>query len=603
MRNINIIHAPEKAMWIDESWMPELPIGILNKKQTGVGGSTLALTNKLNTILAVPNIELIDNKCAQHNKDTYNVFGIKGGVTIGDFNKYLDQLGGKPVKIMVTYDSFHKVEKWCTTDITDWSVVIDEYQEVLDSYDYRSIAIDSMLHRLSKYTRVTYLSATPIPFNYVPAILKGVQEYEIKWANTIILRPYRIKSTKPYLNAIHLIQNHRDNGWKSVHKGHTTTELYFFINSVTAIRNLIDNSNLNPEDVKIICSDTIRNAKVLEGYNISKVLDENKPITFVTSKAFKGADFYSKDGLCIIVSEVKNKHTLLDMATSIHQIAGRIRNLDNPFRHTLIHIYNTGAANMTQLEFDELVKRKQEITAEWIKATNGMSTKTRKLLRSRMEAKNEDDYIKFDKHTNTASYNELRMLNETRRYNIVSGIYQNGLTVRTAYKDCGYDVTEKQEFVIEEGDMVYSASRYSFRDIAKSYIVKYKAGDDMQQMNNEYPMLRDLTAKFGVDKISALQYSKSKIEAYLLDTSDNAIAALTEQIPLRLELGVKYSSKHIKKTLTELYNTLGITSLPATIKGLDGFFTCTKHRTRVGKKVTTTYSINKLESPYTIDNE
>lgn len=59
---IKKIIAPDDAIYVSE-FMTDFPDGILNKQQTGVGNTHLAIINDENYIIAVPTIELILNKC------------------------------------------------------------------------------------------------------------------------------------------------------------------------------------------------------------------------------------------------------------------------------------------------------------------------------------------------------------------------------------------------------------------------------------------------------------------------------------------------------------------------------------------------------------
>jgi hypothetical protein len=87
--------------------MTELPIGILNKKETGCGATHLALTNNQNIIVVVPTVELIKNKTSQ----LEGLFGVYAGINMLDLQNYIYNIGNKPIKIMVTYDSLSKLTK------------------------------------------------------------------------------------------------------------------------------------------------------------------------------------------------------------------------------------------------------------------------------------------------------------------------------------------------------------------------------------------------------------------------------------------------------------------------------------------------------------
>lgn len=177
-----IINAPKNALYVSE-FMNSLPIGILNKKNTGCGATSVALENFDNTIICCPSKLMIMNKVQQYPnmKSNYILLGVLEGIYERDILQYVSECFEKnqPIKIMVTYDSFHKVKKALKEAICNYKIIIDEYQEILDGITYRSKAILRLLNDVSDLPLITYLSATPIPFKFKPVELDGLEEYEI----------------------------------------------------------------------------------------------------------------------------------------------------------------------------------------------------------------------------------------------------------------------------------------------------------------------------------------------------------------------------------------------------------------------------------------
>ena len=83
--------------------------------------------------------------------------------------------------------------------------------------------------------------------------------------------------------------------------GNKSYEAFFFINSVTDIASILQYCELTNDEVKIVCADTDKNRTTLAGYSISNSKSENKPFTFITSKSFEGADYFSETGICYVV--------------------------------------------------------------------------------------------------------------------------------------------------------------------------------------------------------------------------------------------------------------------------------------------------------------
>lgn len=107
---IEYIQAPQGATLVSQ-FLTTLPLGILNKKRTGCGATSVALENHENVVVCCPTVQLIKNKVSQYPKERcpYQIFGVIAGVKQDDIRDYITQCNGKqPVKIMVTYDSFIK---------------------------------------------------------------------------------------------------------------------------------------------------------------------------------------------------------------------------------------------------------------------------------------------------------------------------------------------------------------------------------------------------------------------------------------------------------------------------------------------------------------
>lgn len=107
------------------------------------------------------------------------------------------------------------------------------------------------------------------------------------------------------------------------------------------IGKVIRHAKLTSDQVKIVCSTSgesyDRNKEKIDGFPISMPNDQPCKINFYTSTAFEGCDIYDKRGHTYIVSDGTAPHSMLDVATTIRQIAGRIR--DSQYKE-ITHIYS-----------------------------------------------------------------------------------------------------------------------------------------------------------------------------------------------------------------------------------------------------------------------
>lgn len=343
--------------------LEDLPVNcIFNKKITGCGGTTVALRNNINYVIAVPTTELIINKLrinsagigyTSFGKEAFGLFGVFDYDTKKLFKAWLKKEGVK--KIICTYDKLPKLKNFINTK--DYQLLIDEYHCLLKAYSYRYVAIDGVLNSFRDYKTFCFMSATPINADFKPNVLKDVDIVEADWNNTDTLLVDLEYSNKPYTTAVNYINLYKKDGYITVN-GNKSHEAFFFINSVTDIVNIIELANLNPDEVRIICANTKTNQDKLGKFKIENSTSPNKMFNFITSKSFEGADFFSKDGICFIVSTASNPHTQLSIDTDIPQIAGRIRTESNPFRNILIHIYNRTYKSLDlDIPYQEIVKR------------------------------------------------------------------------------------------------------------------------------------------------------------------------------------------------------------------------------------------------------
>jgi hypothetical protein len=152
------------------------------------------------------------------------------------------------------------------------------------------------------------MSATPINATFRPDCLKDVRQVTALWDRTDTMKVDLIPTNKPYVYAANIIKAYQKDGYIKIDET-ISHEAYFFINSVKDIAAIVNHCNLNKDEVRIICADTDTNKKKLSGYSINNSRSANKMFNFITSKSFEGADYFSNDGICFVVSSASNPHT------------------------------------------------------------------------------------------------------------------------------------------------------------------------------------------------------------------------------------------------------------------------------------------------------
>ena len=573
------IKAPQEATFLNQIPGFTFSHGILLKGSTGCGATTLALTNDEHFLIASPLKELIKNKVKQHP----NVFGIYEGIKFSDFKAYIERV--QTIKVMVTYNSVPKAITWFSllgVDIKDVNLMVDEYHMILTSFDFRQEAMLNVINRFNEFKRTTFVSATPIEPNYAPKELEDLDVTLIEWISSCKIKPIRVKTNKPFNAVGNIIKKHLLNGYTSLKSEGNDVhakELYIFVNSVTSIKDLIDECGLTNDKVKVICADTPSNKRILETTKISEALDENKPITFVTATCFVGTDFYSDSGLTIIVSSVGKKHTLLDIATDIWQIAGRIRNINNPFKNTLIHIYNTGAIEMTREEWNEEKAKRIEESEIQIESFNLMSLSHKRAWLKRVQLELEEYYTLYNPSTEMLEFNDMKVKAHEYMYSIVNEIYSNGIEIRSAYERSGFDMSNNQVYWEVDGTQVASTTRRRFRDVCEEY---RDIEDDEIRINyeREYPILKEVRLHLGVGAFKTFDFKESSLRQALYEASTEVKQAIKSELQRKYKVGDTIALKDAKNYIQSVYDTLKLNK-KAKATDLSDFFLIEEKKIRI----------------------
>lgn len=576
------IQAPVDALYVSD-FLDEIPKGIIDKAATGVGMSSIALEDKYPTIIAVPTIEVIKNKTAQYpnNRRSESVFGYYADVKEKNLVEYIKST--TVPKILVTYDSFHKVAK--LVDKSLYRVVVDEFSDLLDAYSYREKAIESLLTTVKDFDYVSYISATPLKEEYYPEALKGLDEYEIIWEGTVKIKVERKKTNKPYKAACNIIDSYKAGGEEGLlmPNGHYSKAAYFFVNSVNSIASILETSELDPNEVRVICAKTEVNQKKLENYTISTALAPEKKFNFITSTAFKGCDFYSDTGVTYIISNTSNSNTLISIDTDVKQIAGRIRNANNPFNNHIYHIYNTDNSLLSAEEFEKLVKKKTKATESTISLFYKGDEEERETYLSnyylKAKCKFRDDDYTYLTDDNEIIFNHYAVLNDKRRWEVSSNVYKDGVSIRDAYLRSGcFDISTFQDFEkIEDDGFLNKLTNGSFKEYCLRYI---NNPEERTYLADRFPIIKEAFSKLGEARMKALSYNASRFLSEMQINSDSTKNYITKELNTVLKVGEEYIASDIKNLLNNTYKKIGI-SKKAKATDIDTYFETDKRQKRI----------------------
>lgn len=567
---------------------------IFNKIVTGCGGTTIALFNEEQYVIAVPYTELIINKTKSkipgtsiiNHPDTYKeqqVFGWFGENTEDVERELLDYIHLNGVKkIMCTYDKLPYLNRYINT--LEYRLLIDEYQVLFKDYSYRENTIENVFNNFKRYKSYCFMSATPIENEFVPDALEGIPTITATIDDGAVekLKVELIETNKPYVKVANIINAYKQDGVFRYTINNELIEsknLFFFINSVTDISNILKHCNLSAEETRIICANDERNRKTLLKIPIQTSKDPVKPFNFITRKGFEGVDFYSETGLCIVVSSKHSKFTMLDIGTDIFQIAGRVR--DSKFSKYILHIYST--AQNGKLDFSKSyedkkqeVFLKEETDKQLVQTMNEQNTKgylIEHLIEERLILLNANNTLKLND-----MIGKLLLFN----YRIQQLIYNDGISITTAYKNNNAEptITETQ----------YNIKKPTFKECFISY-----SETKNPHMLKLFPIIEGAYNKLGADKVRSLKYIQKDVYNALL--SLNADNHTQKKIALKLDEVLKrqfYPSKYLKNVLTDAYNDLQINK-KAKASDIEQFYDCNLTNKKIDGKTVRGYELKNLK--------
>ncbi len=569
VKRIDRIVVPENVEFLTNWDGFELPKGILNKGVTGCGATSVAIEDEHKTIICSPRINLIKNKVGQYN----GLLGVYGDVKNDEILAYLETT--ETPKIMVTYDSMPRLAK-LIDDKTDWRVVIDEYQYLLIDSGFRSDKAIALLDVVNEFDYVTYLSATPIADKYIQKMeqFKDVPYTELIWGDMVEkIDVERIVSAKPINNAIEIVRNYQ-NGIFPNEGDAVSKECVIFLNSVTNIANIVKQTELSYENVNIIVADTEENRKLVrqigKGFDIGSIPLKGEPhkmFTFCTSTAFAGCDFYSTCASTFVISDNKKVHTSIDIATELAQIAGRQRLACNPFRKTIVFIYNVDIGEGDSDIYKKAIEQKLEKSERMAKWKNGAPDDFKKeVIKETSEMQNikkySESYVRYDEKSDRFTVNRWAYLNELFAYDVQHENYQDSIIVKKQLEESGFRIKEEEKQSDYKEQLKCILVKEGFADRMKRYCelrqmkesCKFYLASNI--MERQYEDLRLYYDRLGYERIKALGYKEKDLKNEL--QRSYRANDIRQRFRETFIVGQRMATEDIKRIMSEIYAMYGI---------------------------------------------
>ena len=652
------ISVPEKIRYMSE-WEGYSIFNfphILNKQIPGCGFTEYCITNNEDVILCSPRKILLQNKYDQHKDEVFLVVNeydsdpgtdkdltkfsrnyanevLKEEVVVSEDDKndffndltfkistYIKacRLNNKPVKILVTYDSFrivkdiliHQGELW------KYRVIIDEFQSIFTDSKFKSdteLQFVSAVHGIQK---VCYVSATPMIDKYLDMLeeFKDLPYYELDWET---LDPGRIN--KPKLTVKGLVSVYTEAGpiIKSYLEGNfdhrfvqlengdvkrvESKEAVFYVNSVNNITSIIKRAKLGPDQVNILVANTQDNANKIKKrlgakYKIGTVPLRDEPrkmFTFCTRTVYLGADFYSDNAKSYVISDANIDTLAVDITLDLPQILGRQRLRENPWRNEAVLYYKTlsQGKEVTPETFENKLKKKTEDTESLLSVFDKGNSKEQAALSVKYQvgakATNyKTDFVavnrvKVDGDTKLIPvFNNLVMVAEMRAYEIQQVDYANRFTV---FNELGNISTVEDKGVLE--DFFKEYEQVKGREKKLQFICDYYfAGNSIRNIIDlvTEKRFKEYLTILGPEKCKSVWYKTSELDKKLniISFEDDKIF---EEIDKEFNVGESYTNVYIKEKLGEIYKRIGYKASPKA-NDLSNYFETKKCLIQEGSK-------------------
>ena len=439
-----------KRIWSDYDIANYQEPHILNKTLTGCGFTEYCISCPHSIVLISPRRFLLKNKFDQHPRDVYyfqnnDEVSIDYELDVNDDKKGIQQKAEKmeegknvtlknlddlksafratirahrmctpykPLKILVTYDSFKHVKdclqhlyydesdhKAGYENILDrFQIVVDEFQSIFIDARFKSDAEIELLDALKDIKKVCYVSATPYLDKYLEMLdeFKDLPYYELDWEKEDPERTIKpsldVKFTTRSLNdeAKGVIDSYKKGKFETRldKEGNLieSREAVIFMNSVKAICQVIKTNRLHIDQVNVICADTFKNEnsvrkafndvlkketedlekhpRVPKDYNVIGSIplkgQPHKMFTLCTRTDYLGADFYSTNARTFIFSDSNIACLSVDIGVDLEQILGRQRLDINPWKNTaFMYVRTTDKKHkQTKEEFEKYIDEK-----------------------------------------------------------------------------------------------------------------------------------------------------------------------------------------------------------------------------------------------------
>lgn len=564
---------------------------ILNKTVTGCGGTSLFLNSSIDVVIISPRLQALKDKHEQH-PDTFLFHSpyTNNGKRAADIKRLMSDLNNyinnpfsvyNKAKILVTLDSCDKVIDVLKGYgvIDSFLFVVDEFQCLMGDATFKGTTDMNFLIRLDNEAKnICYLSATPIQdmfLDFVPQF-KGLPYIKLEWDEAVLEEPNVMeiqmkKDESAEKICSNIIRDFRANGYfaRKVIDGQVvySTEACIFLNEVRSIINIITKNNLKPDEVTVLCSEG-KVSGLPKGFKTGGLCTDrdnprNKTFTFCTKASFEGVDFYSTNAMTYVFINAGKEWQTLDIMLDIPQILGRQRLDINPFRHDAVIYYKTKPYCMTITEFKAqqtaMEYKSSQIITLYDMATPEMKAILLEAFRDRAEDKKfVDDYVDVLQVNGrqTLGINTLVQMAMWNKWQQRTHYYSHSCQLTTSIQSA-ISMNVKPQKVKDFEQQYYSASDKDRLKIYSDFRNSHSRYDPFI-LQNPFIDIRfhDWYGKLGYNELKRLNFDEQKVEQEYNSFCNHE--PIIRKCREAFTVGSFYTKPEVKKTLQQIYDSLGL---------------------------------------------
>ena len=205
-----------------------------------------------------------------------------------------------------------------------------------------------------------------------------------------------------------------------------------------------------------------------------------------------------------MASDGYRQNTLVDIATTMEQIAGRIRvnkESQNVFRHVLVHIFSTNKKIMTDNEFWELMNEKEMEAESLLTSQETMTIEQSRAWINHMTLEN----TLVSERNGRLVYNEQKKQSFIFKHNLRKA-YKDGINLRMQFMKSEKFIPENQQLIDDFDITMEKSLTISYEQLLKDYL-----DHPSEQYEIEYPELKEFRIYLKETEMNSLRWNKDKM--------------------------------------------------------------------------------------------